>query len=333
MEDNSGFFTAPTVLMKDDYQTRKLIYDSQNGLYKIYRVDRSGRFRALKCLKPEYRGNPIYENLLRKEFEISYSLDHPNICESYSYLFVEGLGNCIEMEWIDGRSLETVLENPKISKEEMEHILDGICDALTYIHTKQIIHRDLKPSNILVTYKGNNARLIDFGFSDSDAHSILKSPAGTVSYTAPEILKGGEADARSDIYSLGLIMLRMTRKYHRIAAKCCNVHPIKRYSSALEVKKAIHSNMPIVSGVLFIAIVTAVTIYSLLGGQSKEIDSVAVSNQSPVDTFTTSPLPVAPSTPPASQASSPTEHKKETEESVDTSVIDEIFRQATHLFD
>ena len=344
MENSSTFFTAPDYSVSESLSTLKLVHSSEQGFCDIFRIDRGGRFRALKCLKPERRGNALYENLLRKEFEIGYPLDHPNICEYYSFTQVEGLGNCVEMEWVDGRPLEQVLEE-KLSKELSDHIVDGICDALSYLHSRQILHRDLKPSNILVTYKGNNVRLIDFGLSDSDTHSILKTPAGTAEYTAPEVLKGGEADIRSDIYSLGVILFRLSRKYYRIARKCCETRPAARYASAAEVKKAVHSNSSLYAGIAFILLVALMALLPYLGGKKEAEQPITAPADSTAvvvarDSVAAPAAPAGASAPATQAAPQRTARPLASpppattnDQPVDPSVIDELFRQATELFD
>lgn len=342
MEDNSGFFTSPEIPSSEALSTLKLIYSSEKGFCDIFRIDRGGRFRALKCLKPERRGDALYENLLRKEFEIGYSLDHPNICEYYAFTQVEGLGNCIEMEWVDGRSLEEIITGTQPSKELTDHILDGVCDALSYLHSKQILHRDLKPSNILVTYKGDNIRLIDFGLSDSDMHSILKNPAGTADYTAPEVLKGGKADVRSDIYSLGVIMFRLSRKYYRVARKCCEIMPTARYASAADVKKAIHSNSQLYAGIAFILLVAFMALLpyieknrdnnadtSVASVDSTSNASIIDEDFNKTDSIPTTSIPAVPET----KKPAPPKKAADKKDALDPTVIDELFRQATELFD
>ena len=75
-----------------------------------------------------------------------------------------------------------------------------------------MIHRDLKPSNIMITHNGQNVKLIDFGLSDSDSFCVLKSPAGTSGYIAPEqMLPGAKAEPRADIYSLGMVLGEMAK--------------------------------------------------------------------------------------------------------------------------
>ena len=340
MEDSSAFFTKPEIPAAESLASLKLIHSSERGFCDVFRIDRGGRFRALKCLKPEHRGDALYENLLRKEFEIGYSLDHPNICEYYAFTQIEGLGNCIEMEWVDGRSLERIITETHPSKEVTDHILDGLCDALSYLHSRQTLHRDIKPSNVLVTYKGDNVRLIDFGLSDSDRFSILKTPAGTVDYTAPEVLNGGSADVRSDIYSLGVLMFRLSRRYHRIARKCCEARPAARYSSAAEVKKAIHSNMPLYSGIFFIVLIAVMVLFPYFSRRGKEsaapvvppVDTLAVLSASQ-DTMP-QPVTVSPVPPAAPKPRSAAGKEKASKDNpAETAVIDELFRQATEMFE
>lgn len=80
-------------------------------------------------------------------------------------------------------------------------------NALEYMHSKQIIHRDLKPSNIMITHIGQNVKIIDFGLSDSDAFFILKHPAGTTGFIAPEqFMPDAKAEPRTDIFSLGMVI-------------------------------------------------------------------------------------------------------------------------------
>lgn len=318
------------------------IHGSGSGPCALYRINRMGRFRVLKCLRPEYRGLPVYEGLLKKEFEIGYSLEHPNICQYFSFIKHAELGNCIEMEWIDGRTLEelTAAEHP--GKELQDKILDELCDALSYMHSKQVLHRDLKPSNILVTHKGNTVKLIDFGLSDSDGHSILKVPAGTAVYTAPEVLGGSEADVRSEVYSLGLIIAGLGGRHRNIVRKCCERRPSHRYSSVAEVKKALHSPWPAVSGVLFLLLIALFALWPYIGRLLRSrvepetdipvtvqvdtsllspADTVSIDTPSVSSTKRKAPAPQEPSAPAS------------TEETVDGSVIDELFQRATELFE
>lgn len=262
MDESSGFFETPSEAQSPYQGMFELIRSNPESYCEIWRADKDGRFRIYKALKNEYAGDPVYERLLRKEFEIGYSLSHPNICEYYAFVNIPSLGNCIEMEWVDGCSLDNLLPRGVIGKSLASKIINETCDALAYMHSKQVVHRDLKPSNIMLTYNGNNVKLIDFGLSDSDSHSVLKGSAGTQVYASPELISGGNVDYHTDIFSLGCVIDRLSPCYAKIARKCCQRDPKKRFQSALEVKQAINSrsNVPIAVAVLAVAVLS-VTLY------------------------------------------------------------------------
>lgn len=215
------------------------IYSSRTGPSVLYRIQREGKFRVLKALKEKYRDDPFYRGLLRKEFEIGWEIDHPGICKTLDFREEEGLGPCIEMEWVDGCTLEALYARRAVSADLERQLFCELCDALSYIHHKQIYHRDLKPENILVTHKGSHVKLIDFGLSDSDTHATHKESAGTVVYAAPEVLRGEPADVRSDIFSLGRILFEVSDRYTTLALRCMDRRPEKRPASAEEVKTAL----------------------------------------------------------------------------------------------
>ncbi|MGM9743010.1 MAG: serine/threonine-protein kinase [Candidatus Cryptobacteroides sp.] len=103
------------------------------------------------------------------------------------------------------------------------------------MHRRQIVHRDLKPSNIMLTTNGMHAKVVDFGLSDSDSFAFMKIPAGTRLYASPELMAGERVDARSDLWSLGVILREFGSRYARISAKCMRRNPSDRYDSAWEV--------------------------------------------------------------------------------------------------
>lgn len=239
MQSQSGFFTNPAEDILNLSSPLELMHTSDSGFTVLYKSRQGGRIRVYKCLKDSLKGDLLYENLLRKEFEIGFMLSHPAICEFYSYAEVPGKGHGIEMEWIDGKTLAERIEEGSLGKATSRKIILELCDALDYMHQKQILHRDLKPENIMITTKSDNARIIDFGFSDSDSHILGKAPAGTRIFASPELLRGEETDCRSDIYSLGKIIAMMPGDFSSIAEKCTRENKENRYSSAMEVKEAI----------------------------------------------------------------------------------------------
>ena len=275
MQITSEFFADPSAQSPADPSVRELVNRSEGGYSEIWRFDRGGRFRVLKCLKEGFRGDPLYERLLQNEFEIGYSLDHEGICEFYSFREDAELGSCIEMEWLDGRTLEQFLSEGKHERSVYDKIVGEICSALSYMHAKQVLHRDLKPSNILVTYNGNNVKLIDFGLSDADSTSVLKTPAGTAAFAAPEVRSGGKATVRSDLYSLGMVMsLFPVRKYSPIVRRLCSQKPEGRYSSVSEVQKALKSDMPAIAGIVFILLVVLMALAPVLEKRLHKVPAV-----------------------------------------------------------
>lgn len=238
MSEPSYFFSEPGPEMPANGSPEQ-IYCSETGPSVLYRIQREGRFRVLKALKEAYRADPFYRGLLRKEFEIGWELDHPGICKTLDFREMDGLGPCIEMEWVDGCTLKELYARGPVSADLERQLFSELCDALSYIHHKQVYHRDLKPENILVTHKGSHIKLIDFGLADSDTHASHKESAGTVVYAAPEVLRGEPADARSDIFSLGRILFELSDRYTPLALRCIDRRPEKRPASADEVKAAL----------------------------------------------------------------------------------------------
>lgn len=380
MDEASGFFETPTEAQGPRQGMFELISSNPESYCEIWRADKDGRFRVYKALKSEYAGDPVYERLLRKEFEIGYSLDHPNICEYYGFVNIPPLGNCIEMEWVDGCSLDTLLPRGAVSKTLAAKIISETCDALAYMHSKQIVHRDLKPSNIMLTYNGNNVKLIDFGLSDSDSHSVLKGSAGTQVYASPELISGGNVDYHTDIFSLGCVIDRLSPSFGKVARKCCQRDPKKRFQSASEVKMAIsrRSSLPVVMAAVLVGVASVAlyltrpwgthervpnvdasysdSLYSSVGEtpESPDIPSSVVpssSTASPYDSATSSISVIAndfvkytPDSsakvqvkPPHKSAAPPKTPVKEPSPAKavhsDRDAIDELFRQATELFD
>ncbi|MBR5043600.1 MAG: serine/threonine protein kinase [Bacteroidales bacterium] len=302
MAEDSGFLSSPYAGAMVS-GALECIHCSVSGWSVLYRVNRDGRFRVLKALKQEYRGRVLYESLLKKEYEIGYSLSHPGVCEVYGFVDDPSLGHAIEMEWIDGCPLDELLSRGSLKPGAALRLADQLCDAVSYLHSRQIVHRDIKPSNILVTHNGVNVKLIDFGLSDSDSWASLKGAAGTRPFFAPEVVISGVADVRSDIWSIGKVLSMLMPGKTRAVRKCMAADPDRRYQSAEDLKKALHRRAwPVL---LVAGLAVALTVAAVLLMPRKA-----------------APAPIEDAVP---------ERDSVPAMVTDTAVIDELFRQATDI--
>ena len=177
----------------------------------VYRgVDRqTGNAVAIKHLRAD-SANSVRVERFRLEGEILRRLNHPNIVQLLDTVEAKGEHYLI-MELMEGGSLRELLDRSKFL--EIRRVLAlsiEIVDALTRAHHLRIIHRDIKPANVLLAPDGT-PRLTDFGIALTEGSDITEPGAvmGTVSYISPEMLHGGGADHRSDIWSFGVMLYEM----------------------------------------------------------------------------------------------------------------------------
>lgn len=235
----SSFIISPLSADFSDVWSKPELLSSE-GHNALYVATRFGRKYVLKALAEPYRESTPHIELLRKEFTIGVGVDHPNIVRLLDFGHMDSFGWYIQMEYIDGITLNQFLET-RPSATIRRRILEQLLDALAFLHERQIIHRDIKPANILITRNGSTVKLIDFGVSDTDDYVTFKQPAGSMTFIAPEQLVGKPVDNRADIYSVGkIIALLFPHCYRYIAHKCTRANPADRYSSCAQVLRAIH---------------------------------------------------------------------------------------------
>ncbi|HVU45899.1 MAG TPA: serine/threonine-protein kinase [Terracidiphilus sp.] len=186
---------------------------AKSGMASIFRAidTRDGRIVALKIPHPDMEADPILFDRFQREAGIGEKLHHPAIMRVYggekrSRIYMV-------MEWCEGRLLRKILDEGRIPQERALRIAAAVLDALNYIHDNGVVHRDLKPENIMVD-EHDHVKLIDFGIaSDAAARRLtyanFTATLGTPNYISPEQVKGKRGDARTDIYSMGVILYEM----------------------------------------------------------------------------------------------------------------------------
>jgi serine/threonine protein kinase len=191
----------------------------EGGMGVVYRAhdDQLQRDIAIKLLSASLLDDPTARARLQREARAAAALNHPNICTIHEVGEANGQVY-IAMEMVDGVPLSTLLASRRLRYEEVLRIGQQIADALAHAHERGIVHRDLKTLNIMVSPNGR-CKVLDFGLakrfdklSEDTAHTMLTATGdliGTPSYMSPEQFQGQPADARSDVWALGVVLYEM----------------------------------------------------------------------------------------------------------------------------
>lgn len=257
----------PDTLLKDRYRMRAIL--GQGGMGAVYRA-LDENLGVEVAVKENLFTLEQYNRQFRREATIMATLRHPNLPRVFDHFEIEGQGQYLVMDYIEGEDLRQRMDRVGLIPEEEVIIIGAaMCDALQYLHTRQppILHRDLKPGNIKISPNGD-IYLVDFGLAkimEGSRATTTGARAMTPGYSSPEQYGTARTDARSDIYSLGATLYaaltgvipedglaramgqadltpvrkrnaEVSRRMARALEKSLAVNPEERYRSADEFK-------------------------------------------------------------------------------------------------
>jgi serine/threonine protein kinase len=209
-------------VINDRFKISALI--ARGGMGKVYRAEQAplGRICAVKVLNPNYAGehDPEFHRRFFLEASLTSKLTHPNTVTIFDYGRTDDDIYYMAMEYLEGHTLHRAIRTAgHFPEERVAHIARQICRALREAHSLGVIHRDLKPANIFLVEHGDETdvvKVLDFGLvknvsADAKAEELTQTGLfmGSPKYMAPEQIRGDKVDARTDIYSLGVIMYEM----------------------------------------------------------------------------------------------------------------------------
>lgn len=247
MADNifSNFEPAnETTVISKDYDNIKPFYSSAHGYSRLFTAVYQGKKVIIKTLKPEFAQDDQCRKNLKKEYEFTSQLDNRFIRRALGFESIQGLGESIILEYIDGKSLAEHVRVGTLNEKQIKSVIVDLCDGLNYMHRNGIIHCDLKPENVLITANDLRVKIIDIGLPETNYKTDHELLIKENEFIAPELFKGEEADPRSDVYSLGkiiefIIARNMLNQFSNVATHCTQFSREQRFDNILAVKSEI----------------------------------------------------------------------------------------------
>jgi serine/threonine-protein kinase len=201
--------TLPTgKLLADRYRIDAFL--AEGGMALVYRAHdlRLQRDVAVKVVKPEFATSQGYEQDFVAEARVAASVNHPNLVN----VFDQGVDNGLDfmvMELVEGRTLREIMARfGKIDEAKALEVVRSILSGLAALHRQGLVHRDIKPENVILANDGR-IKLTDFGLARPSRAQAGGPLLGTAAYLAPELLSGAAADARADVYSVGIVLYEL----------------------------------------------------------------------------------------------------------------------------
>ena len=216
--------------------------------YHIYTAKKFGKWVMIKTLRPEYADDPRYRNMIEQEFDVRYSLAHPNIVMINDFEEVPGVGRCIITDDVYGDTLRKLINERKVTPAHIEQLRHQLVGALEYIQSKHIVHPKLTPDNIIFTENIGNLKLIDVGFEQR-----------------PSLSHQSTAD---DIYNYGLVLEEALNAagsndpiLHKVARRCTDPDPKKRFRDMQQVHLALEDRK---SGSIYLIIIAFLVVMIII---------------------------------------------------------------------
>ena len=251
-----------------DYTDLRLLHTSRYGNSRVFTANFKGKKVIVKALKEEYANDAACKASLKQEYETTSMLENKYIRKALDYVTIEGYGDCIIFDYIDGKSLAEHVRVGTLSEKQVKGILAEVCDGLYYLHRNGVVHCNLSPENIMVT-NDCRARLIDIGVpetkQDADRELLIKE----MEFIAPEIIKGEDFDARADVYSIGKIMEFMgerniSKQFGAIATHCTQFSREQRFDGISDVRSAISKGHNFVKLIIIAVVALIVAILAFI---------------------------------------------------------------------